>query len=462
MSQQRAENLGPGKPGGRGLRVCMFAYTEYLTDPRVRREAQALAERGDTVDFLCLRQPEVDARVRWQTVQGVNLCYLPFKKYQGSSQIAYLFSYIMFLFVGAWWLTGLYLRRHYQLIQIHTMPDFLIFAALIPRIMGAKLILDMHDLTSDLYSVKFRSRWARPLVWGLRQQERMSAGLAHHVITVHEPYRQILIARGIRPTKITVLMNVPDDHIFAMAVRSTGKLSALSDHLQWAERWPAEDSPALSVRAVDPPLRLVYHGTVVARYGLDVMLQAVARLRARLPGMRLAVYGKGDDLPRLLRLRGELGLDDIVYFHGRHVPTEQLPELLIQNDLAVVPNLSNPFTDYVLPTKLMEYAALGIPAVVARTPVVAQYFDDQMVRYFMPGDADDLARGIDDLARDPAARRLLARTAHQRFTQHYNWTTMRQTYYALADDLCHKGARQASTSTAPTPAPSTSNHIRRG
>ncbi len=78
-----------------GLRIAMFAYTEYITDPRVRREAQALAARGDTVDFLCLRQPPVQDRTypdRWFTVDGVNVCQLPFGKYQGGNQIAYLLS----------------------------------------------------------------------------------------------------------------------------------------------------------------------------------------------------------------------------------------------------------------------------------------------------------------------------------------------------------------------------------
>ncbi len=419
----------------------MLAYTEYLTDPRVRREAQALAERGDSVDFLCLQPPGAAKNApRWETVQGVHICYLPFKKYQGSNQLAYLLSYVAFLFVSAWWITGLHLRRGYQLIQVHTMPDFLIFAAIVPRIFGTKLILDMHDLTSDLYAVKFKSKITRPLVWGLRLQERMSAGLAHHVITVHEPYRQILIQRGIRPAKITVVMNVPDDRIFAMNLRETGKLSAHQEGFT-----------------------LVYHGTIVARYGLDVMLHAVAKLirAGSVPGLHLRVYGKGDDLPRLLALRDELQLDSVVYFHGRHVPTEQLPGLLIQADLAVVPNLSNPFTDYVLPTKLMEYAALGIPAVVARTPVVNQYFDDDMVRYFPPGDDTALAQAISELAGDPALRRGLARTAYQRFTQRNNWTTTKQTYYGVVDTLCPGRAQEGhSKSATPGAPPSISEQTR--
>ena len=422
-----------------GLRICMFAYTEYLTDPRVRREAQALTARGDSVDFLCLRQPPTQNQTfptRWFTVDGVNVCQLPFKKYQGTNQIAYLMSYIVFTIIGFFWMTGLFFQKRYHLIQVHTMPDFLVFAALIPRIFGCKVILDMHDLTSDLYSVKFKSRWTRPLIWGLRLQERMSAGLANHVLTVHEPYREVLIERGIKPSKVSVLMNAPDDRIFSMETRATGRLPAI----QAGEK---------------QPFVLVYHGTIVARYGLDVMLRAVALLRQRgtVAPLRLVIYGKGDDLNRLRGIATELALDDIVYFHGKHVPTEQLPELLTQADLAVVPNLSNLFTEYVLPTKLMEYAALGVPAVMAGTMVVKQYFDDEMVAYFEPGNEQELAQRIETLAHDPARRRTMARIAHQRFTQRYGWPQMKQSYYELVDSLCRRTvqARQKAALAAPTP-----------
>lgn len=424
----------------------MFAYTEYMTDPRVRREAQALTARGDQVDFLCLRQPPLNDQTYpkgWFTVDGVNVCQLPFKKYQGTNQIAYLLSYVIFTLLGFWWITGLWLRKHYQLIQVHTMPDFLVFAAIIPRIFGCKVILDMHDLTSDLYSVKFRSKWMKPLIGGLRLQERMSAGLANHVLTVHEPYRQILIERGIKPKKVSVLMNAPDDRIFSMETRPTGKLPTLAS-------------------GTTPPFVLVYHGTIAARYGLDVMLRAVAILRDRklVDPVRLVIYGKGDDLPRLRAISSELGLDDIVYFHGKHVPTEQLPELLTQADLAVVPNLKNPFTDYVLPTKLMEYAAIGVPAVMARTLVVSQYFDDEMVAYFEPGDAEELARQITALARDPARRRLMARVAHQRFTGRYGWPAMKRAYYDLVDGLCRRqpAARQQTSLAATESTPTTNTY----
>jgi glycosyltransferase involved in cell wall biosynthesis len=398
------------------LQIAMLAYTEYAADPRVRREAGALAARGDQIDFLCLQ--DHPAQPRWEIVDGVNLCHLPCSKYQGTNALAYLFSYLHFWSIATVWLTVLWIRRRYRLIQVHTMPDFLIFAATIPRIFGCRLILDVHDLMPDLFAIKFQGSKFQFLIPLLHWQARLSMMLAHHVITVHEPYRQIIVGRGIPNSKVSVLLNVPDDRLFAYAPRQP--------------------------RGNGEPLRLIYHGTVTDRYGVEVLVRAIALLHdvRDLPPLFLVILGRGEAVPKLRALVEDLHLQSNVYIHGEHVPVEKLGQLLAPADLALIPNLANAFTEYILPTKLMEYAALGIPAIVARTRVVSTYFTPDMVAYFTPGDATDLARQITQLARFPARRLLLAREAHERFTRRYNWTTTRLAYYSLIDDLCRSQPSQ--------------------
>ncbi len=404
------------------LNIAMIAYTEYLIDPRVRREAECLADRGDNVDFLCLRQPKnaVDSKLeQWETIDGVHVCHLPMYKYQGGSSFAYLLSYIKFFFLAFWYINGLYFRKKYEVIHVNTMPDFLVFSAIIPRILGCKIILDMHDLTSDLYGLKFQFKSTKPLVWGLRLQERLSAAFAHAVMTVHEPYRQILISRGIPAKKVSVLMNTPDNKIFSLDDRPTGKLMSVSN---------VDNNSSATI---------LYHGTLVERYGIQLIMQAIDLLRKLEPDLdvHMMIYGRGEYLPQLQALNRELRLEDKVYIHGKHVPMSEIPGIIAKSDMAVVPYIVSEFNQYALPNKLMEYLAMGTPVIVTRMRVIAEYFDNEMVVFFESGNVADLAKAIAYLTRNPAKRRAMAQIAHQRFVQKYSWAAMKLDYYKLVDTL---------------------------
>ncbi|MCK4597891.1 glycosyltransferase, partial [bacterium] len=171
-------------------KICMLAYTYYLSDPRVRREAEALADRGYGVDVLCLHGEGEKPR---QQVNGVRVIRLPQSRYRGHRSWAYVVGYARFFILSFLWLTWFHLRKGYQLIQVHTMPDFLAFAALVPKILGAKIVLDIHDLMPELYSTKFGLAKSHPLIKVLKLQERLSARFAHRVIAVHEPQRRLLV-----------------------------------------------------------------------------------------------------------------------------------------------------------------------------------------------------------------------------------------------------------------------------
>jgi glycosyltransferase involved in cell wall biosynthesis len=180
--------------------------------------------------------------------------------------------------------------------------------------------------------------------------------------------------------------------------------------------------------------RLIYHGTVTRRYGLDLAIEAVALVREKIPGIRLTIVGRGDDMRALVELRRTLGLQETVELRDEMVLAEHLPPLLAQADIGIVPYRNDVFTDGLLPTKLMEYAVLGLPCIAARTSAIESLFRDTMVEFFEPGDAGDLARCIRELLADPERRAQLAARSRN-FTERYNWGEIGARYVALVERL---------------------------
>ena len=389
------------------LRIAMVAYTYYRSDPRVRREATVLAARGDQVEFFCLRA-QGDPEEEW--IDGVRVRHLRMERYRGGSALAYAGSYLRFFLLTLAELTASHFRAPYDLVHANNMPDFMAFTGLAPRLGGKALLLDIHDTMPEIYQGKFGVGAGHALIRLLKLQERLSGAFATHVLTSEHTKREALIEHGMDGDKIDVLLNLPDPAVFQ-------------------RRAPAEPSQSRD------GFRLVFHGTLAERLGVDIALRSVAELKGEIPGLRFDLIGDGDHRPELLRLRTKLGLEEIVHFSDGMVPVESLPEMLLGADLAVIPTREEISTRYMLPTKLVEYAAIGIPAIVAPTHTIRYYFDESQVAFFKPGDHSSLAEGIRRLYTDPQRRHDLA-TAAARFFERYEWESHKRVYVDLVDRLC--------------------------
>ncbi len=391
-------------------RICMVAYTYYPADTRVKREAEALVDRGDTVDMICLGKKGED-RIRIQN--GVRLLQPLMGQYQGSSAAIYLTNYLVFFIAASAWLALLHLKHPYQVIQVHTMPDFLVFTAMVPKLLGVKVILDVHDLMPELYQSKFGLPETHWLLRFITWIERCSIGFADRAIAVHRPHLEALIHHGNPREKFIIVLNLPDPKIFS-------KRAAVD-------------------RGDDSNFKLIYHGTVAERHGLKVALRALASLREEIKGLKFQIIGQGDGLPGLLDLAQELSLTDCVDFKAV-MPMEQLVPIILDADVGIVPILYDHFTKYMLPVKLMEYVALRVPVICSRTETIEAYFDDSMVQYCAPGNAAELAGQILTLYRNPEIRERLRANA-DRFNRDYSWERQKQCYYQLIDDLITKTRR---------------------
>ena len=130
----------------------MIAYSNFSTDPRIRRESEALAEHGNEVNFLVLAE-ENDPRT--YKMNGVNIIELKMKKHQGKKSSSYFLPYLKFLGFAFWHCSKLFLKRKVDVVHVHNMPNFLVLAGVLPRLFGKKVILDIHDSIPETYSGKF-------------------------------------------------------------------------------------------------------------------------------------------------------------------------------------------------------------------------------------------------------------------------------------------------------------------
>lgn len=370
--------------------VCMIAYTDYAIDARVRREAETLAANGFHVRCLTTRNGGAARRF---TLEGVEVQELAVTKYRGKSAGAYVSSYVRFLAAASVACLRLMARRELDVVHAHNIPDFLVFAGLVPRLAGRKVVLDVHDSVPETFEAKFSS--AGLVRRALCFEERMSARVAHRVICVNHPQRDALVSRGIPNAKTFISMNVPDPRIFGSATEPVAN----------PERGP---------------LKLVYHGTMARRLGVDLLIQAVARLRPELPGVQLHLWGHGDDLPSFQALSRDLGVADAVLFNPTGYPLDELPERLRGMDLGVVGNRRSAACDLMLPVKLLEYVSLGIPTVVPRLRTIEHYFSNDMVTYYEPEDVASLAQAIRRLHGQAEVGRLQALQA-KGFLARYGW-----------------------------------------
>ncbi len=371
--------------------VCMIAYTNYAVDARVQREAETLAAAGYRV--LCLTTKNSATAQRF-TREGVEVRELGVQKYRGKSRLAYVGSYLLFLFVSSAACLRLLFKGALDVVHVHNLPDFLVFAGLVPRLGGTKVVLDMHDSVPETFATKFNDA---SLLWKvLCLEERVSVLVAHKVICVNAPQRDVLVARGIPLSKTFISMNVPDPKIFGrIALKGQEKLR-------------------------DPHFNLVYHGTMVERLGVDLVIRALAQLTDRIPGVRLNLWGGGDDLPAFQRLVATLGIEDRVLFTPNGFPLHDLPGHLMAMDVGVVGNRRTTAGDLMLPVKLMEYVSLGIPVVAPRLRTIEHYFSDDMVGYYRPDDVPSLADTIYRLYSEPERRRQQAERCAQ-FLRDYGW-----------------------------------------
>jgi glycosyltransferase involved in cell wall biosynthesis len=384
------------------MRVCMVAYSFYESDTRIRQYSMALAGRGDTVDVIALKrhgQPD------HQVLEGVNVYRIQKRTINERGPFAYLTRIMRFLIRSGIVVARMHRGKKYDVVHVHSVPDFLVFAAVVPKLRGARVILDIHDILPEFYASKFKSSQKSLAFKFLALAEKASIAFSDHTIIANQLWRERLISRSVTADKCTAIENFPDTNMFRpMRHESNGHF------------------------------RVIYPGTLNHHQGVDIALKAFAKIADDIPESQFDIYGDGPDKSSLIKLSQDLGLSHRVRFHD-FLPTKEIASIMAQADLAIVPKrASSAFGTEAASTKIMEFMAMGVPLIVSRTKIDTYYFDDSQVKFFESENVSDLAACILEMQRNSAERERLSRNGTC-YARAHCWENKKQVYLQLVDSL---------------------------
>lgn len=407
----------PERPSRSSKRVCMISYSFYESDNRVMRYAEALSDRGDSVDVLALNAGSLP---KSESLRGVNVLRLQSRQRNEKGKFNYLFRIMRFLVHSSAVISWRQLRHRYDVVHIHNVPDFLVFAAWLPKLAGARLILDIHDILPEFFASKFghteKSDW---YVRRLLEIERASCAFVHHVIISNHLWFHKITARSVTAGKCTAIVNHVDQQVFYPRTRTRQ----------------------------DDKIIAIFPGGLQWHQGLDIAIRAFQMVVKSHPTAEFHIYGDGSMKEEWQALVRELCLEKHVFFF-EPLPIHQIAEKIANADLGLVPKRADSFGNEAYSTKIMEFMSQGIPVIASRTRIDTFYFNDSQIAFFESGNYRELAaRMLEVLGNPSIADRL---SAHGRaYVAEFNWSTRRQEYFDIVDAaeplrlVPHEGAEDA-------------------
>lgn len=383
-------------------RVCMMAYAFYDTDNRIIRYAETLTQLGDEVHAISLRR---DGQKPHSVVNNVQVHRIQRRQRDEKGRMDYLFRILRFWIKSFVTISRQHLKNPYDLVHVHSVPDFEVFAAWLPKRLGAKVILDIHDLVPEFYASKFDVSKDSTIFRALARMERASTSFADHVIISNDLWQNTLASRSVPPAKCSVILNYPDPDIF---------------------------HPHKCTRT-DKKFIILYPGGLQWHQGLDIAIRAFSCIEDQLPNVEFHIYGEGNAQPDLEELVRQLKLGDKVRFK-KPVMFHQVPQVIANADLGVVPKRADGFGNEAYSTKILEFMSQGLPVVASKTKIDAHYFNDSVIKFFAPGDESALADAMLSVIQDDAQRGELSANG-LRFFQNNNWSLKKDHYLRLVDKL---------------------------
>jgi glycosyltransferase involved in cell wall biosynthesis len=393
----------PARARNSRKKVCMLVHNSYETDNRVRRYAEALAKRGDQVEVIALASD--GAPLGQGELSGVTVFRVQHRIRNEKGKWTYAWRLLRFLAVSAAFLTKRHQLVRYDLVHVHNIPDFLVFGAWYPKMTGARIILDIHDVVPELFENKFDAKPDDVYLKFLKFIEKASASFSDHVIVSNHLWYEKLLGRSVPKEKCSVFLNHVDPAIFYRRNRTRQ----------------------------DDKIIMLFPGSFQWHQGLDIAIEAFAKVQKRVSNAEFHIYGNGDEKPELMALTERLGLNGKVKFFSS-ASLEEIATVISNADIGVVPKRADSFGNEAYSTKIMEFMSQGLPVVLSRTKIDNFYFDDSVVRFFESGDVNGLAEALCEVMENQALREKLIAGGY-RYVELHGWDRRKDEYLNLVDTL---------------------------
>jgi len=245
-----------------------------------------------------------------------------------------------------------------------------------------------------------------------------AARKSDHVFTITHALRDILVANGIEPGKVSVLPNAVDPERFVISPRD----KELEKELEFRGK-----------------VVVGYIGSFVEYEGLELLLEAVAQLKNELGDVfRVLMVGDGSVDGRLRRMARFLAIEDIVSFTGR-VSYENVERYYSLIDIVPLPRLGLPVCELVSPLKPFEAMATGKVLIVSDVAALAEIVDDGNTGLLhRKDDVEHLAERLREAITDSELRERIGIQAREWVCETHSWdvisSRVTEVYTRLLED----------------------------
>jgi glycosyltransferase involved in cell wall biosynthesis len=370
-------------------------------DRRVWQEAQALHRAGWTVSVIC--PTNADFPKPFEIIDDIAIYRHPLPP-EGRGAVAYFREYSTALLHEFRLLFRVHRERGFSIIQACNPPDLIFLAALPFKLIGKRFIYDQHDVSPELFIVKFGRKGL--LYRALLFFERMSYRTADRVIAANATFKDIAISRGGKtPSQVEVVYGVPD-----------------RKRIHRVEPEPGLHGGRKFI--------LGYVGIINEQDGVDHLVRAVAHL-VKVIGFRdfrAVIVGSGPALEPVRTLASALEVEDFILFTG-YLKGETLLAYLSAFDIGIIPDPLNEANDLMSMNKVFEYCALGIPTACYPLKETKRLLGEAGV-YAPSHEPEGLAEACLKLMGDEALRARSAAAAARLSAESFVWENEARKYVA--------------------------------